>query len=78
MTQERKSEGGGGGGKGKGGRNDHPPKKGHGLFLKQKLIVEPGGWAESDEGDYGSITEAVLFCSGSMFPREKEILLDVF
>lgn len=54
------------------------PRRGMGLFLKQKLVVEPGGWAESDEGDYGSITEAVLFCSGSMFPREKEILLDVF
>ena len=52
-----------------------PEGRGTGLFLKQQLAVEPGGWYE---GDYGSIIKVVLFCSGSMFPREKEILLDVF
>ena len=66
------------GGREKGEEMTIHQRRGMGLFLKQKLVVEPGGWVESDEGDHGSITEAVLFCSGSMFPREKEILLDVF
>lgn len=51
-----------------------PEGRGATIFLKQQLVFEPRGWAESDDGDYGSIIEAVLFCSRSMFPREKEIL----
>ena len=47
------------------------PRRGMGLFLKQKLVVEPERWAESDEGDYGSITEAVFSVPEVCFQERK-------